>query len=57
MNARTVVLLATGSEKSPVVQRALTGPVTTRIPASLIQTHPNALVVLDQAAAAGLSRR
>ncbi len=56
MNARAVVLLATGPDKSPIVQRALAGPVTTRVPGSLIQTHPNALVVLDQAAAAGLSR-
>ncbi len=56
LNARSVVLLATGGDKAGIVRRALAGPLTTRVPASLIQTHPNALVVLDRAAASGLLR-
>jgi len=56
LTARTVVLLATGASKAPIVRRAIGGPVTTRVPASLIQTHPNALVVLDRAAARELRR-
>jgi glucosamine-6-phosphate deaminase len=55
LTARTIVLLATGSAKAPIVRRAIAGPVTTRVPASLIQTHPHALVVLDRAAAAELA--
>jgi glucosamine-6-phosphate deaminase len=51
LTARTIVLLATGRAKAPIVRRAIAGPVTTRVPASLLQTHPNALVVLDRAAA------
>ena len=54
LGARIVMLLATGPTKAPIVRRALEGPVTTRVPGSLIQTHPNALVVLDRASAAGL---
>ena len=57
LNARTVVMLATGAAKASIVRRAIAGPVTTRVPASLIQTHPNALVVLDRAAARALQRR
>jgi glucosamine-6-phosphate deaminase len=57
LRARHVVLLATGASKSRVVRRALEGPVTTRVPASLLQLHPDAIVVLDRAAAAGVSRR
>lgn len=57
LNARTVVLLATGADKATIVRRALTGPITTRVPASLLQVHPNALVVLDRPAAGRLSRR
>ena len=57
LNARTVVLIATGSEKAAIVRRAIAGPVTTRVPASLIQTHPNSLVVLDRDAAARLRSR
>jgi glucosamine-6-phosphate deaminase len=56
LTARTVVLLATGASKASIVRRAIGGPVTTRVPASLIQTHPNALVVLDRAAARELTR-
>jgi len=50
------VLLATGASKARVVARALTGPVTTRLPASLLQTHPEVMVVLDRDAARGLPR-
>jgi glucosamine-6-phosphate deaminase len=57
LGARGVVLLATGRHKAAIVARALTGPITTRVPASLLQVHPNALVVLDRAAATRLPRR
>ena len=54
LSARHVVLLATGAEKAAIVARAVRGPVTTMVPASLLQLHPRAVVVLDRAAAAGL---
>ncbi len=54
LGARAVVLLATGRLKAAIVHRALTGPVTTRVPASLLQLHPNVIVVLDRDAAARL---
>lgn len=57
LNARCAVLLATGATKARIIARALAGPVTTRVPASLLQTHPNVIVVLDRAAAAELNRR
>ena len=56
LTAKHVVLLATGASKTRVVARALTGPVTTRLPASLLQTHPDVVVVLDRDAARGLPR-
>lgn len=54
LSARHIVLLATGAGKAAIIKRALRGPVTTRVPASLLQLHPRAVVVLDRAAAAGL---
>ena len=54
LSARHVVLLATGASKAAIVKRALRGPVTTTVPASLLQLHPRAVVVLDRAAASGL---
>jgi glucosamine-6-phosphate deaminase len=55
LSARRVLLVATGAHKAGIVRRALTGPVTTRVPASLLQVHPHVHVVLDKAAAAKLS--
>jgi glucosamine-6-phosphate deaminase len=55
LRARRVVLVATGSAKSRIIRRALEGPVTTRVPASLLQTHPDAVVLLDRAAASRLT--
>jgi glucosamine-6-phosphate deaminase len=54
LTAKHVVLLATGAAKARIVARALTGPVTTQLPASLLQVHPDVVVVLDDDAAARL---
>jgi len=54
LRARRVVLLATGAAKARVVARALCGRVTTRVPASLLQAHPDVVVVLDRDAASAL---
>ncbi len=56
LNARGVILLAFGGHKATVVRRALTGPITTLVPASLLQLHPNVVVVLDRAAAESVTR-
>jgi glucosamine-6-phosphate deaminase len=55
LRARLVLLLATGAGKRAIVGRALAGPVTTRVPASLLQTHPNAVAILDRRAARALA--
>lgn len=54
LSAREVVLIATGRPKARIVARALQGPVTTRVPASLLQVHPNVTVVIDRDAASQL---
>jgi glucosamine-6-phosphate deaminase len=54
--ARRVVLIATGANKVDAVAALVEGPLTTRVPASLLQLHPNAVVIVDRAAAAGLRR-
>lgn len=51
MKADQIILLAFGEEKAKIVQAALEGPVTEEVPASVLQNHPNALFILDQAAA------
>jgi glucosamine-6-phosphate deaminase len=54
LHARAIVLIATGTRKAAVVARMILGPVTTRLPASLLQLHPRVEVLLDSAAATRL---
>src|SRR3954465_10284849 len=56
LSARKVVLLAWGEGKAPVIRRAVEGEITNQVAASYLQQHPNARIVLDQAAAAELTR-
>jgi glucosamine-6-phosphate deaminase len=50
MRSRTIVLLASGSGKAEVVARALYGEITPAVPASILQLHPNLIVILDREA-------
>ncbi|TPW74248.1 glucosamine-6-phosphate deaminase [Schumannella soli] len=52
--ARRLVLVAVGEEKAEAVAAAVEGPVTTRVPASALQLHADAVLVLDRAAASQL---
>ncbi|WP_136706177.1 glucosamine-6-phosphate deaminase [Agromyces sp. H66] len=51
MRARAAVLIASGAEKAAAVAEALTGPVSTELPASVLQRHPRLSVYLDGDAA------
>lgn len=55
--ARQVILIAFGEGKAPIVAAAVEGPLTDSVAASFLQEHPNAEVILDEAAAAKLTRR
>lgn len=54
MKARGIVLLIHGADKADICQRALCGPVTPQVPASILRYHPNVTVLIDQAAASKL---
>jgi glucosamine-6-phosphate deaminase len=47
MNARIVLLIAKGTAKSGIMRKALFGPVTPDVPASVLQLHPNVMVLVD----------
>lgn len=51
MKSRKLCLVSVGKEKAEIVARALLGPVTTEVPASLLQLHAKVDVLLDEAAA------
>ena len=50
MRARKILLLASGEDKAEIIARALTGPVTPKVPASILQFHNDVTVVCDEAA-------
>ena len=56
MHARKVFLLAWGEHKAPIMQKAVEGEVSSAIPATFLQRHPNIQVHLDQAAATELTK-
>lgn len=56
MDAKTIILLAYGDHKADAIQATVEGPVTTDMPASILQTHPNTFVIVDQAAASKLEK-
>ena len=57
LDARRLVLVATGDAKAEAVAAALEGPLTASVPASVLQWHADTVVCLDEAAAAGLRNR
>ncbi|WP_454193860.1 glucosamine-6-phosphate deaminase [Paenibacillus sp. Marseille-Q7038] len=50
LKAKQIVLIARGEDKAEIIRTALTGPITTECPASLLQCHPNVTVLLDRGA-------
>lgn len=48
MRARSIILLASGQVKKKILYESINGPITPRVPASVLQLHPNLIVVTDQ---------
>jgi glucosamine-6-phosphate deaminase len=55
LEAKKIVLLAFGEHKAPVVRRAVEEEPSDTVSASYLQRHPDALVILDEPAAAELT--
>ena len=56
LDSKKIILIAFGEHKAPVIAQAIEGPVTPSVAASFLQQHPSAQMMLDQAAAAELTR-
>jgi glucosamine-6-phosphate deaminase len=57
LDARELLLLATGAAKASILARAVEGPITAMISASAIQLHRNCKVIIDEDAARELKER
>jgi glucosamine-6-phosphate deaminase len=55
MYTRKLILVAKGAHKAEIIKKAILGPVTTDIPASVVQLHPNCEILLDADAASQIT--
>lgn len=56
VEAKKIVLLAAGQDKAEAVAKAIEGPITTKVPASVLQRHHDVTFVIDEAAAGQLKK-
>lgn len=57
LSARRCLLVAFGAAKASAVAKMVEGPLAALVPASALQLHPHATVIVDEAAAEGLALR
>ena len=50
MQAKKILVIASGVDKAEIVKKAFFGPITPQVPASILQLHPDVTVVVDEAA-------
>ena len=48
MRAKMILLVASGKAKAQAVKDTVSGPVTPKVPASVLQLHPNVVLVGDE---------
>ena len=57
LEARKVLLLATGASKSAAVAKSIEGPIASAVSASALQLHPDVTFIIDDAASSQLTQR
>ncbi len=56
LDAKRIILIATGEHKAHIIRRAVEGNVSIEVAASYLQNHPNVTIYVDPAAARELTR-
>lgn len=54
MAAKKIILLAYGEAKAEAIRQTVEGPITEDVPASILQRHPDVVLIVDDAAASKL---
>jgi len=57
LDAERVIMMAWGEGKAPIIKEAVEGPIREQVPATYLQEHNNATVILDEASAENLTRK
>ena len=50
MKSKQIILLASGENKADIIQEMIYGKITPHIPASILQLHPDVIVIVDEIA-------
>ena len=51
LKSNRILLLASGKNKAKAIKETVSGNVTTKVPSSLLQTHPEVTIIVDEEAA------
>ena len=57
MNAKKILLLASGEDKAEAMYQTMCGPITPRVPASVLRLHRDVTIIADEAAMAKAGTR
>lgn len=50
MNAKKILVVVSGEDKAEILNQVINGPITPKVPASILQLHPDVTIVADEAA-------
>lgn len=50
MQAKKVLVVVSGEDKAEILKKVVCGPITPQVPASVLQLHPDAIIIADEAA-------
>ncbi len=56
MQAKKIIMLASGKQKARIVEKTINGSITTKVPATVLQLHNNATIIIDQEVASQLAK-
>ncbi len=57
LDAQRIIMMAWGEAKAPIIDEAVEGEIEELVPATFLQNHPDANVILDEASAEKLTRK
>lgn len=50
MSAKKILVVVSGEDKAEILNQVINGPITSKVPASILQLHPDVTIVADEAA-------
>jgi glucosamine-6-phosphate deaminase len=50
LESKMLILMASGEDKAEAIHKAIKGEITPQVPASILQSHPNAVFIIDKSA-------